>query len=73
MIGLVDLGIGNLFSLKNLFYLIGKKKIIILDDPDYLSVHINEITHLIIPGVGSYPAAMEAIEKKKLEAKYNWL
>ena len=63
MIGLVDLGIGNLFSLKNLFSLIGRKKIIIINDPDYLSAHINEITHLIIPGVGSYPAAMEAIEK----------
>ncbi|MDA8533237.1 imidazole glycerol phosphate synthase subunit HisH [Candidatus Pelagibacter bacterium] len=63
MIGLLDLGIGNLFSISNLFSKISKKKITIISEPNFLSENINEITHLVIPGVGSYPSAMETIEK----------
>ncbi len=62
MIGLVDLGIGNLFSLFNLFTQITKKKIIIIDKANNLIEDKNEISHLVIPGVGSYPAAMDSIK-----------
>ena len=66
MIGLVDLGIGNLFSLFNLFTQLGTKKVIIIDKSDLLFKKMNEISHLIIPGVGSYPAAMQSINN------FNW-
>ena len=62
MIGLVDLGVGNLFSLFNLFTKITKKKIIIIDKAEFLSQNKSEISHLVLPGVGSYPAAMKMIE-----------
>ncbi len=61
MIALIDLGIGNLFSLFNLFKQITKKKIMIIDKSEHLTQNKNEISHLIIPGVGSFPAAMEKI------------
>ena len=66
MIGLVDLGIGNLFSLLSLFIHLGNKKVIIIDKPDLLLKKMNEISHLVIPGVGSYPAAMKSINN------FNW-
>ena len=61
LIALIDLGIGNLFSLFNLFKQITKKKIMIIDKSEHLTQNKNEISHLIIPGVGSFPAAMEKI------------
>lgn len=74
MIGLIDLGIGNLFSLLNLFEQITKKKIVVINKAEFLNKSKNEISHLIIPGVGSYPAAMDKInssmwEKSILEFK----
>ena len=62
MIGLVDLGIGNLFSLFKVFTKITKKKIIIIDKAEFLTQKKSEISHLVLPGVGSYPAAMKMIE-----------
>jgi glutamine amidotransferase len=62
LIGLIDLGVGNLFSLSNLFTKITKKKIIIIDNAEFLTQNKNEISHLVLPGVGSYPAAMKMIE-----------
>ena len=62
MIGLVDLGIGNLFSLFNLFTKITKNEVMIIDKDSLLIKNKDKISHLVIPGVGSYPAAMEVIK-----------
>lgn len=61
MIGILDYGMGNLMSVSNaLDYL--KLKSIIIEDPE----EIKSLSHLIIPGVGAFPYAMEIIRSKEL-------
>lgn len=60
MIGIIDYSMGNLMSVSNaLDYL--KIENTIIEDPD----KIKSISHLIIPGVGSFPHAIEMIKKKE--------
>lgn len=63
MIGIIDLGLGNLFSLINALDRITSKKIKIINNFLLLESFEKEISHLILPGVGSFPAAMKKIKE----------
>lgn len=62
MIGVIDLGISNIFSLCNAISFIGKKFKVIEKGND-----LKKINSLIIPGVGSFHEGMKSIENKKLK------
>ena len=61
MIGIIDYGMGNLMSLSNAL-----KKI----NVDFSFIenanNKNNFTHLILPGVGAYPSAIDEIKKENL-------
>ena len=61
MIGLVDLGISNIFSIRNALKYLGYKVRLINKPNDF-----NNIKSLILPGVGTFKEGMVALEKKKL-------
>jgi imidazole glycerol-phosphate synthase subunit HisH len=59
MIGIIDYGMGNLSSVKNVLdYLDIDAKIVKIPS------EIESLTHLIIPGVGSFALAMENLHRK---------
>lgn len=60
-IGILDIGIGNIGSVYNVVFNQGWDPILISSHSDF-----SKITHLIIPGVGSYFSAIEKLNKKKL-------
>ena len=64
MIGILDLGIGNLGSVLNSLNFIGIKSKLI----SYNEINKN-FTHLIIPGVGSFPTAMQKKDKTLIKDK----
>lgn len=61
MIGIVDLHLGNLKSVANAVYELGFDYIISNKPEDFA-----QCSHLIMPGVGSYHAAIQAIESLNL-------
>ena len=61
MITIVDYGMGNVGSIKNMLKYIGKDSTI-TRDPD----KIYKSSKLILPGVGSFDIAMRNIEKHNL-------
>lgn len=61
MIAIVDYGMGNVASAANAFRKLGQE-IMITDDPKLLK----KATHIILPGVGSFQAAVEEIEARGL-------
>ncbi len=64
IISIVDLGISNIFSIEGLFNRIGYKTNIIKSSNDFKNIDI-----LVIPGVGTFPAAMKYLENKNLVEK----
>jgi glutamine amidotransferase len=62
MIGIIDYGMGNLKSVRNALEYIGYDTELITD-PD----NIREVTHLILPGVGSYALAMANLKSRNFE------
>lgn len=60
-IGIVDVGIGNLGSLKNALYCQGWDSAFVSSPEDF-----NGLTHLILPGVGAFAAAVKRLEDAKL-------
>lgn len=62
MIGIIDYGMGNLFSVSKALERLGQVAIV-SDDIQQLS----ECDGLILPGVGAFPDAMRAIKEKKLD------
>ncbi|MEK4538792.1 imidazole glycerol phosphate synthase subunit HisH [Peribacillus sp. FSL K6-1552] len=62
MIGIVDYGMGNLFSVSKGLERLGADSFI-SDDPEELS----KATGIILPGVGSFRDAMSLLEKQKLD------
>jgi imidazole glycerol-phosphate synthase subunit HisH len=62
MITIVDYGMGNLGSVKNMFKFIGVKSTI-ESDPD----KIKSASKILLPGVGSFDTAMEKINKNNLK------
>ncbi|SDB89931.1 glutamine amidotransferase [Pelagirhabdus alkalitolerans] len=62
MIAIVDYGMGNTKSVQNAFENLGYQTII-TDDHQTL----REASHIILPGVGSFQAAIEEIERRQLK------
>ena len=61
MIGIIDYGAGNLFSLKNALDFLGLKNIITSSAEE-----IKDADQLILPGVGAFPDAMKMLERSGL-------
>ena len=61
MIGIIDYGAGNLFSLKNALDFLGLKNIITSSAQE-----IRDVDQLILPGVGAFPDAMKMLERSGL-------
>ena len=59
MIGIIDYGLGNLSSVINAFYSINCRAEI-FDNPK----NIKKYTHLVLPGVGSFEAGINALKIK---------
>lgn len=62
MIGIIDYGAGNLFSVKNALDFLGYKNFIISSENE-----IKDADKLILPGVGAFPDAMGMLKEKGLE------
>ena len=61
MIGIIDYGAGNLFSVKNALDYLGVENCVTGDKEE-----IERADELILPGVGAFPDAMDMLEKKGL-------
>lgn len=59
MIGILDYGMGNLKSVANSLTYLGLESFILEKTEDF-----EDISHLIIPGVGAFPKAMSRINEK---------
>ena len=57
-VGIVDIGIGNLGSLRNALYSQGWDTVSVSTQNDFAG-----LTHLILPGVGAFSAAMERLHR----------
>ena len=64
---IVDYGMGNIFSIKSAFEFCGAV-VKISSDPDVIS----QANKLILPGVGSFPDAMEEIKKTGIQDALNF-
>lgn len=60
-VGIVDIGIGNLGSLSNALHSQGWDSVSISSASDF-----NDVTHLLIPGVGAFAAAMSRLGDTRL-------
>lgn len=61
MIGILDIGMGNLRSVQNAVYQNGFDPVVI-----HAAAEFDDLTHLILPGVGNFSAAMPEIETRAL-------
>ena len=61
MIGIIDYGAGNLFSMKNALDFLELKNIITSSAEE-----IRNVDQLILPGVGAFPDAMRMLERSGL-------
>lgn len=61
VIGILDYGAGNCASVKNTINKLGFRTRLVKNLEDF-----NDLSLLLIPGVGAFPSAMEAINKLKL-------
>lgn len=62
MIAIVDYGMGNIASVETALHNLGYD-VIVTDNPAQLA----KSSHIILPGVGSFQAAVEEIEKRNLK------
>lgn len=58
----IDYGMGNLFSVASALRYLGRNPIV-TDDPQV----VNDATHVVLPGVGSFRLAMERLRAKGLD------
>ncbi|CAI8332558.1 MAG: Imidazole glycerol phosphate synthase subunit HisH [Gammaproteobacteria bacterium] len=61
MIGILDIGMGNLKSVHNAVYQNGFDPVVLQTDFEF-----DDLTHLILPGVGNFSAAMPEIDSRQL-------
>ena len=61
LIGIIDVGIGNIGSLSNAVYELGFE-VCLIDDPEL----VNNCDSIILPGVGTFSHGMNAIENANL-------
>lgn len=62
MIGILDIGMGNLRSVQNAVYQIGFDPVIV-----NAAANFDDLSHLILPGVGNFSAAVPEIEARQLK------
>ena len=62
MIGVIDYGAGNLFSVTNALRFLGLEYDVVSDERG-----LREADRLILPGVGAFPDAMESLKKTGLD------
>jgi glutamine amidotransferase len=60
-IGIVDIGIGNLGSLRNALYFQGWSSLFVSKPEDF-----DGLTHLILPGVGAFATGVERLHESRL-------
>ena len=65
-VGIINLGLSNLGSITNLIMFL-KKKVKLIDNFS----EINNYSHVILPGIGSFKEASKIIKKKKLKIHLN--
>lgn len=65
MVGILDYGIGNIGSIKNMLSKIGEKNTIFLEKPD----DFDKIDKIILPGVGSFDKGMHLLDESGMRAK----
>jgi len=63
-IGIVDIGIGNLGSLRNALHSQGWDSLFVSNPDDF-----EGLTHLILPGVGAYSAAVQRLHERGLYSR----
>ena len=63
MIGIIDYGVGNLFSLKSSFEAIGVETFVSGDEEQ-----LSKADKLVLPGVGAFPDAAEKLRQTGLDA-----
>ena len=68
MIGLLDYGVGNVQAFRNVYAELGIPLKTVCQANDF-----NGVTHIILPGVGSFDYAMSALNKSGLREKLNHL
>lgn len=61
MIGILDIGMGNLRSVQNAVYQNGFDPVVVS-----AAANFDDLTHLILPGVGNFSAAVPEIESRQL-------
>ena len=68
-VGIVDYGAGNIKSLVNTFGHLNIKVVLVKNKSDF-----NEITYLVLPGVGAFCFCMEKLKKTQLVPEIlNWI
>jgi glutamine amidotransferase len=65
-IGILDIGMGNLASVYNAIYINGFEPIVVSDG----SI-LDDLTHLILPGVGNFSIAASELDARKLRKPIN--
>ncbi|MBC2770589.1 imidazole glycerol phosphate synthase subunit HisH [Pusillimonas minor] len=61
MIGILDIGMGNLRSVHNAVYQNGFDPVVV-----HAAAEFDDLTHLILPGVGNFSAAVPEIDTRQL-------
>lgn len=61
VIGILDIGMGNLASVYNAIYINGFEPMVVSDGS-----FLNDLTHLILPGVGNFSIAASELDARKL-------
>ena len=64
MIGILSVGLGNIGSLQSAIHNLGFDSKLVSGSDDF-----SEISHLILPGVGNYSAAISDLRSKKLDTQ----
>ena len=62
MVGIIDYGVGNLFSLRSSFSAIGQE-VIVSSDPEVL----RKADHVILPGVGAFEDAVKKLRQSQMD------
>ena len=62
MIGILDIGMGNLRSVENAVYQNGFDPVVVT-----AAANFDDLTHLILPGVGNFSAAVPEIAGRQLK------
>ena len=62
MVGIIDYGVGNLFSLRSSFDAIGER-VIVSSDPEVL----RKADHILLPGVGAFEDAVKKLRDSHLD------